>query len=423
MTDRRQVVITGLGAVTPLGVGRPGLWQSLLGDESGVRPIEQFDPGGLSVHMAGEVRQFDAKQYVKPRKSLKVMSREIQFGFAVATMACEDARLDPSSVDPERAGVIYGSDMIYCDLDEVAPAFAACMEDGRFQFDRWGQRGMAEMFPLWMLKYLPNMAACHVGIALDFRGPNNSVTYGDVSALLALAEATDVIRRGQADVMLSGGSGTRIHPTMLGFRADHYLSHRNDDPAAASRPFDSARDGMVNGEGAVALVLESLEHAQARGAKILARVAGSASRYERRRCGGPLEGTAIAGSIAAALRSAQTTAEQIGLVAAHGASTRDDDVAEAQSIERTVGRRPVTAISSRCGIIGAASGALSTAAAALALAEGQIPATLNYQSPDPACPVDVVAGKPRPVEAPAALVLSHTLTGQSAAVVLERIED
>ena len=190
MTSSREIVITGLGVVSPIGIGRGPFWDSLCEGRSGVRRLGLFNGDDPPSPIGGEVADFDPKQYVRPRKSLKVMSRDIQLGFAAADMAYQEAALSPGAVAPERFGVVFGADMITADLSELQPAFAGCMVDGRFDFARWGQSAMAEMFPLWMLKYLPNMPACHVGIAQDARGPNNSITLGDASSLAAMAEGS-----------------------------------------------------------------------------------------------------------------------------------------------------------------------------------------------------------------------------------------
>ena len=256
---------------------------------------------------------------------------------------------------------MLGADMIPCELDELVGTYRSCIVDGRFDFSRWGPAVTAELFPLWMLKYLPNMPACHIGIAQDARGPNNTITLGDVSTLSALAEAARVLERGQADAIIAGGVGSRIHPVLWVRSQVIGQSRRNGDPAAASRPFDALRDGLVNGEGAGAFILETQPHAQARGARILARILGYAGVFEPRRNGQPCQGTAIRRAIVAALAAAGLKPADIGHVVAHGLSTIDGDRLEAQAIRDTLGDVPVTAPKSYFGYLGAASGALETA--------------------------------------------------------------
>ena len=377
-----------------------------------------FDSDQMPVRFGGEVDDFEPKQYVKPRKSLKVMSRDIQFAYTAADLACLDAKLDAGSVDPERLGVVLGADMMYCDLGEIADAYRGCMVDGTFDFSRWGERAFDEMHPLWLLKYLPNMPACHVGIARDARGPTNSITLAEASSLLAVAEGMRAIERGKADAMIVGGAGSRLHPTSLAFRSDRLLSHRNDDPTRACRPFDAHRDGMVNGEGAGVFVIESRTHAEARGAKIIARLLGYANHCEPPTNGRPPEGTAIRASITGALRAAGLKADQIGHVNAHGLSTPDHDRVEAQAIHDCLGDVWVTAPKSFFGDLGAGTGAVEMAASLVAIEDQRVPVTLNYEQSDPLCPVNVVHGEAQAVESSTALVMNQTTMGQAVTVAI-----
>ena len=275
MNPSRQIVITGMGVISPIGIGREAFWQSLCAGRSGVAPLTLFDARSMPVSFGAELKQFDARQYVRPRKALKVMCREIQTAFAAAMLAVDDARLDTSQTVPERLGAVFGSQMCYGDVHDLEDLYRHCMVAGQFQFQRFGDVFPSHLFPLHLLKHLPNMAACHVAIALDARGPNNTIVLGEASSLLALIEAWQILRRDLADVMIVGASGSRISLTAWMYRGDLRLSHRADDPAAASRPFDADRDGMVNGEGAAAIVLETRQHAEQRGANILAEVCGA----------------------------------------------------------------------------------------------------------------------------------------------------
>lgn len=414
----REPVITGLGVVSPIGIGLEPFWDSLRTGRSGVRTITKVDATGLTTPFGGEVIGFDPKQYVKPRKSLKVMSAEIQWAYAAADMAMAQAGLRAGAVEPDRLGVIFGCDMIYSDVNELLPAYRKCLVNGQFDYQRWGQHALGEMFPLWMLKTLPNMPACHIGIAHDARGPTNSITLGEVSSLLAFIEAMRVIERGHADVVITGGAGTRLHLAPLAYRGGLLLSRRSDAPEQASRPFDAARDGMVNGEGAAAIVLESRAHAQRRKARILARAVGASSRFEPRRNGSPVQGVGVKNAIRAALESAHLQPPQIGHVNAHGLSTIEHDRAEARAIRDTVGAVPVTAPKSYFGNLGSGTGAVELAVSILALEKGEIPVTLNYKQRDPDCPLNVVSDEPARSTIPTALVLNHATMGQAAAVVI-----
>lgn len=418
MSPAREAVITGLGVISPIGIGTNAFWNSLCAGQSGVRPLQAFDTSGGCFHFGAEVLDFDPKEYVKPRKSLKVMSRDIQFGVAAADLARSDAGLTEGQVDPERFGVVFGADLMHCQLEDVENAYRRCTIDGRFDFSLWGKYAMEDVFPLWMLKYLPNMPACHIAIAHDARGPNNSHSLAEASALAAMSEACRVIERGHADVMITGGTCSRIHPTLWVRSSLLPVSRRNEAPERASRPFDAGRDGFVNGEGAAALILESREHALSRGAKILASVRGFGASFESPQNGRPLEGVATRRAISRALRTADITPRDVGHVNAHGMSTIDDDRAEAQAIRAELGDVPVTALKSFFGSLGAAAGAVETVASLLALQQGQVPLTLNYERPDPACPVNVVHREPLRGGPKTALLLNQAPMGQSVAVLI-----
>mgnify|MGYP006272363741 FL=1 len=411
-------MITGLGVVSPIGIGCEPFWNALEAGTSGIRPVDLFDSSSLRVRFGGQVPDFDAKLYVRPRKSLKVMSREIQMGFAASDLAMTDAGLAAGTVEPERFGVVFGGDMIYADLEDLEPAFRRAAVAGRFSFPAWAEAIHEELHPLWLLKHLPNMTASHVAIAHDARGPNNSIVLGDVSGLLAIAEAASVIRRGWADVMLTGGTGCRLHPTALVARGDALLSHRADDCRRASRPFDRDRDGLVNGEGAAALVLESRAHAERRGARIHGRLLAAAARCEpgARRTG--VTGASLRTAIRAACRAAGLEPAAIGHVNAHGVSTIDMDRAEAAAIRAELGDVPVTAPKSSFGHLGAGGGVVELAASILGLERGLVPQTLNYETPDPACPVAVVHDGPLAGRPATALAVNLCSTGQAAAVAV-----
>jgi 3-oxoacyl-[acyl-carrier-protein] synthase II len=416
MSVRPEVVITGFGVVSPIGISRAAFRDALLAGKNGVRRIEHFDASGMPIDFGGEVPDFDPKQYVRPRKSLKVMSREIQFGFAAAEMALADAGLAAGAGDPDRMGVVFGADMIYCELDELAAAYRAALTNGEFDFARWGSHAMGELYPLWLLKYLPNMSACHVSIALDARGPSNSITLAEVSSLTAMQEATHIIERGAADVMIAGGTSCRLHPNVIIFRNHKLMSHRSEAPAAASRPFDADRDGMVAGEGAGAIVLESRNHADARGANVLGRVLGFGGAFAAPNKPGASE-AGLTRAMTVALERSGLAAAEIGHVNASGLSTIEHDRGEAAAIRAVLGDIPVTAPKSMFGNLGAATGAVELGASLVGLAEGIVPATRNLETLDPQCPIDVVAGAPRAARG-AAMILNQSPNGQAIAMVV-----
>jgi len=414
-----EIVITGVGTASPIGIGYDAFRDALAQGASGVRRLQIFDTPEFPVRIGAEVVEFDPKKHVTARKSLKVMSRSIQLAFSSADAAVRQAGLATAGMDPDRYGVVFGADMMQVDPDELVDAFRPCVTEGRFDFARWDERAMGEMFPLWMLKYLPNMPACHVAIAQDARGPNNTIVLSEASSLLAIAEGMRVIQRGAADVMIVGGTGSRIHPMTWAFRDNIQLcSPRTEHPEQVSRPFDADRDGMVYGEGAAALVLESRKAAEARGAKVLARVLGFSNTFEACTPGKTFPGQAIRSAIRNALNEAGLSPADIGHVNAHGLSTQDHDRAEAQAIRDMLGDVPVVAMKSYFGNLGAGSGAVELMGTLAAFESGQVPRTLNYEHADPECPIDVVHGTPREGRPKTAVVLNQTLMGQSVALVL-----
>ncbi len=419
MSGDRQVVITGVGVVSPIGVGYDAYRASLEQGQSGIAPYEQFDGSHMPVTFGGEVNDYEAKQFVKPRKSLKVMCKEVRMGVGSASMAMAQAGLEKGAGNRDRFGVVFGSEMHYGDTEDTIDVCSECNDNGKFVMERWGHSAMNKIFPLWMLEYLPNMSACHMAIAHEAYGPNNSIGSGDASGLIALAEAANTITRGHTDVMLAGGTGSRTNMTTLLFRGFSNLSHRNAEPAAACRPFELHRDGMVNGEGAATVIMESSEHASERGARVLAEVAGYGEAFAPGFPEGMDFTTAIKSSMEQALSKANLSAEDVGHVNAHGISLVDHDQQEAAAIAAILGDVPVTAPKSYFGNLGAGSGAVELLTSLVAMETGMIPATLNYQQPDPECPVNVVA-TPTPSDKPAALLLNQSATGQVAALALRR---
>ena len=418
MASPRDIVITGVGVVSPIGIGGDAFWKSLAAGTSGIRPIDLFDSGGLRTPYGGQIPDFDPKVYVRPRKSLKVMSRDIQLGFAAADLAMGDASLASGGLEPERFGVVFGADMIYADIEDLELTYRRAFQGGRFDFGMWSEAIQEETHPLWLLKHLPNMTASHIAIAHDARGPNNSIVLGDVSSLLAIGEAASIIRRGWADVMLTGGTGCRLHPTALVARGEAVLTRSFDDYRQVCRPFDRDRDGMLDGEGAAVFVLESREHAERRGARIRGQLLSAASRCEPRAPQRPRTGSSLRLAIRAALAAAGLTPDQLGHVKAHGSGTPETDRIEAAAITAECGPVPVTAPKSFFGHLGAGAGAVELAASVLGLEAGLVPPTLNYDTPDPLCPVNVVHCGPLGGRPGTALAVNLCSMGQVAAVLV-----
>jgi 3-oxoacyl-[acyl-carrier-protein] synthase II len=416
-----------MGVLTPIGLGVEKMWAALLVGQSGVSAIQSFDASGLPIRIGGEIRDFDAKDFVekKDRKSLKVMARPIQMSVACTTLALRDAALDPSTLEPVRFGISFGAGLIASELDELGPACVASVDgNGEVDIRKWGEVGLANMPPLWLLKYLPNMPACHVSIIHNAQGPNNTITESDVAAMLALGEAAAVIRRGAADVMLTGGTDSKINPLSL-TRMCLFLpvSRRNDQPHQACRPFDRHRDGIVPGEGTGILVLEELEHARRRNARIYGEIVGFGAAFDLKR-----NGDGLARAITVALGKAGIRPEQVDHINAQGFSTPREDAWEARGIWKVFGEAhphvPVFAGKSYFGSLGAGSGPVELAISLLAQQQGLLPPTLNYQTPDPELPpLAVLTEKARPVRSPYFLKLSFTDMGQCAAVVVRKWEE
>jgi 3-oxoacyl-[acyl-carrier-protein] synthase II len=417
-------VITGLGVISPIGLDKASFWDSLRSQRSGVRPITSFDPSSLSTRFAGGIVGFDARNYVekKERKNLKVMSRAIQLAVAAAQLALDDSRVDKARLDVTRFGVEFGAGLIASELEELGAAsqISANGQATTVDLEKWGAQGLSCMPPLWMLKYLPNMLACHVSILHDAQGPNNTITENDVAGLLAAGEAYRILGRDHADFFLVGGADSKLNPLSL---VRHSLfvpmSKRNDAPEKASRPFDRNRDGIVPGEGAGVLVVEELAHAQRRQARIYAEIVGFGAAFDRDR-----SGSGLARAIRAALTEAGVGPEDIDHVNAQGFSAVQSDIWEAKGIWEVFGNCaspvPVFAPKSYFGNLGAGGNTTELLASVLALEQGLVPATLNYEQPDAQCPVNVIAGEARSLVHPHVLKIGFTEMGQCAALVLRK---
>ncbi|MBN1855121.1 MAG: beta-ketoacyl-[acyl-carrier-protein] synthase family protein [Pirellulales bacterium] len=431
LSSHRRVVITGMGLISPLGNSLPDFWDALSEGRSGVRELRSLPPAALPCPFAAEAIEFtgaiddygplDPAKKKAIRKSIKMMSRESQMGVAAAQRALADSGLSPEIVDPDRTGVLFGSDLMLTRPEDFTAGVAKCgrIQD-RFHFARWGTDGLGEMSPLWLLKYLPNMPACHFAIFNDFRGPNNSVTQREAAGLLAIGEAFHTIRRGHADRIVSGATGTRVHPMKTIHAVGQAEIARGDSrPAEASRPFDRHRSGMVLGEGAAAVVLEELGAAEARKATIYAEVRGIGSAFAAdHACRGKWQ-QALTQAMKNALDDAHAAPADVGHVNAHGLSDIALDAEEARAIssmfDSDTKRIPVVAAKSFFGNLGAGSGVVELIASLLALRKRRLFRTLNYETPDPECPVFVVTD-PEMDPGESVLALNVTPQGQAAAL-------
>lgn len=419
----RRIVITGIGPLTPLGNDVDSLWKAMLAGRSAVRPIRSFDASGLPTRFAAEIDGFDAKAYVEKhqRKSLRVMARPIQLAVAAAHVALAHGQVDKSKLNPERFGIEFGAGLIASELPELADAARASVncQPGKVDMLSWGEKGLEAIPPLWMLKYLPNMPACHVSIIHDAQGPNNSITESDAASALALGEATRILQRDGADFFLVGGSESKLNPMSLVRQClFEQMSRRNESPEQACRPFDRDRDGLVVGEGAAVMVVEELAHAEKRGARILAEVAGFGSAFDAR-----LNGDGLARAIQAALKEAGISPAEVDHVIAHGLAAPQVDIREARGLAKVFGDlpRPVPVFAAKgfWGNLGAASGLVELSVSLLALQHGVLPGSINHDRPDAECPIQVNTA-PRAIEKPYAVKVAFTQQGQCAAVVVRK---
>ncbi len=419
----RRVVITGIGLISPLGNSPDRFWETL---ESIPGDVFSTRYGAEARDFTGAIEDFGPLEKSMSRtikKNLKVMCREMQIGIAAAQLALTDCKLPLGSVNLDRVGCVYGSDYMLTTPEEFTGAIKNCLdEQGKFHFENWGEKGLGAVEPLWLLKYLPNLPASHIAIFNDLRGPNNSLTMREASSNLAIAEAYSTIVRGHADAILTGATGTKVHPA----RTIHVVTQEevavhDGEPARLSRPFDRNRAGAVLGEGAAAIMLEEVEYAQTRGAQILGEIIGFGSSAVSDIRGIGQYKTAFRNVLKQALDRSRLKPEQVGHINAHGLSTRRSDAEEAQAIAEVFdGKRPpVVAAKSYFGNLGAASGLIELVGSVLAMKHNRLFRTLNYETPDPECPVNVVARDDVP-PGDSFIKLSITPQGQASAVAVRR---
>ncbi len=439
------IVITGVGIVSAIGIGHEKFFEALLEGRSGVRSLADRTDGEATpgaddaidgVWVGAPIVDFQPKQYVKPRKALKVMCREIQTAFASAQLAIEHAGLsdsipasDSGEISPQRLGTVFGSEIFFNPPEELADSIRGCLdESGQLRPERFGEVARREVMPLWMLKYLPNMPACQVGISINSQGPNNSLVLGDVSGPAALLEAESYLQRGIADIVLVGATGTRIGSTRMLYHRDSPVPVRGELAIEdLSRPHDPHAPGVVGGEGAASLVVETRRHADRRGAPVLATVLATASRFSATDAirSGHREseldppnsrqaGTAIRLAIQAVLDQSGVTPGQIGLVTSHAVGDRQVDAGEAAALAEVGVACPLVAVSASIGHTGAASGVIELATGVLSLAGKTIPPTRH----DGTHPEIQFGQMPGPLTSPYVLCLSHTTDGSAMAVLL-----
>jgi len=410
MSHRRRVVITGIGPVTPVGIGVDAFWSSLVAGRSGVGKLEGFDASAYASRIAAQVHDFQAEDFLEPAE-VRRMERFAHLAVAAGRLAVADASLDLDEVPRERVGCVLGTGIGGISAFEQGVKVLA-------------ERGPSRISPHLVAQMIPNMAAGQIAMRLGITGPNDCTVTACAASGHAIARAVDLIRAGRADVVLAGGAESAITPlTVAGFCATRALSTRNDDPEGASRPFDAGRDGFVVGEGATVLVLEDAEGAAARGARIYAEIAGyglSADAYHETAPHPDGEGGAAA--MRAALADAELAPEHVGYINAHGTSTSLGDIAETRAIRGVFGTHAdalaVSSTKSMTGHLIGAAGATEAAATALALVHGILPPTINLNEPDPECDLDYVPNVARETRVRAALSNSFGFGGHNASIAL-----
>jgi len=435
--DSADVVITGVGAISPLGATSKDMWQGLCNGRCGIGKITAFDPAGFSCKLAGQVPEYKIQSFVPKsyRKAIKLMARDIELSVIAAYEALIDSGIvtkgiDPEkiNVDPTRMSINLASGIISCDLIELAPAVAAGIKDGKFDIRKWGTDGFALVTPLWLLKYLPNMLACHVGIIHDIQGPSNTITCAEAGAHLSIAESAQIIARGDSDIALAGGAEAKVNPWIMLRQCllKRATSQSNDDPETACRPFDASATGSVFGEGAGIIILENKQKAEKRGAKIYAELAGVGHSNSLNPAYEHLEpdGYGLQIAIEKALEDAQIKPRELDLIVPHGTGIPADDLAESKALEAALGeeikRILVWPTKSMLSTTGAASGVLDIIAAVYAMKEGRIPASKNCDKKAAGCNLNIVT-KPVQTKIRYALSCSYTYGGQTAAVVLKNL--
>lgn len=439
----RRIVITGLGPVSALGLGIAPTWETVVGGRNAIGPIGAFDASGFAARIAGEVRDFDIKQFVPKsyRKATKVMARDIELAVAAADLAARDAGLTTRGTnpdvtptyDPTRVGAHIGAGLIAAEINELTSALAESRDDsGTFDYHKWGAEGMTHLTPLWLLKYLPNMLACHVTIIHDAQGPSNTITCNEASATLSIGESLRVIQRGQADACFCGGADSKINP--MGLLRQIYTGLLNTNEAdqanasSAVRPFCAGARGGAIAEGGGIVVLEAMETFEKReGARAYAEVLGFGASQTVNSAGRNLtpdaQGRGIVNAIRAALREAKIGPDAIDLIVPFGIGAPATDQAEAAALRTIFGEAlaaiPIASTKSMAGNCAAGSGGLDACIAAKALAEQTIPAIVNCSTPLPG--LNAAATPSRSASLNHALVYSTGLGGQNAALVLKRI--
>lgn len=412
---KKRVVITGLAAISPVGTGLDNFWEALVNGQSGIGPITRFDIENFPTKIAGEVKDFDPTQFLE-KKEARRMARFTQFAVAAAQMAVEDAKLDLEQLDCDKIGVVLGSGVGGIDL----------MEETSIVLH---EKGPNRVSPFFVPMMIGNMASGQVAINLGFKGPNTTVVTACSSGTHAIGDAFRLIQRGDADIIISGGTEAAITPLALaGFNSMKALSTNNAEPTKASRPFDAMRDGFVMGEGCGIVVLESLESAQKRGAKIYAEMLGYGATADAHHITAPApEGEGAARSMKIALEDAGIRPEDLDYINAHGTSTEMNDKYETMAIKSIFGSNPeklaISSTKSMTGHLLGAAGGIEAVVIALAITNDLIPPTINLENADPECDLDYVPNKAREMTVNYAMSNSLGFGGHNASIIMGKFKD
>jgi 3-oxoacyl-[acyl-carrier-protein] synthase II len=427
---RRRVVVTGIGCVTPLGSEIETVWSRLLAGESGVGYITHFDASNFPTRISAEVRDWDLSDVGEDPENWKYQGRHTHFAVGAAKKAVADSGIEQAKIDPNRFGIYTGSGEGQQDFDRFTQMMIAGLAGGdTLDLARFTRAGLEMLHPVGELEQEPNMPAGHLASLFGAEGPNINCLTACAASSQAIGEAVEIIRRGEADLMLSGGTHTMIHPFgVTGFNLLTALSTRNDEPAKASRPFDRQRDGFVLGEGAGMVVLEALEHAKHRGAHVYGELCGFGSTADAFRITDTHpEGRGAISCIKMALSDAGAALDEVDYINAHGTSTMVNDRVETLAIKQVFGDRaykiPVSSTKSMIGHLIAAAGATEVIFCLLAIRDNVVPPTTNSEDPDPDCDLDYVPNACREVPCNTVLTNSFGFGGQNIALLIKRFAD
>ncbi len=424
MPTRKRVVVTGIGCITPLGLDIETAWSALQAGKSGVGSISHFDASSFPTRFAAEVKGFELSDYVDDTAPYQWSTSNTKFAIGAASQAVKDSGILEGHLDPTMFGIYLGAGEGQQDFPLFMKIISNSEHDGEIDLERFTELGLQQLNPYFEVEQEPNMPAGHLAALFNAQGPNLNCLTACAASSQAIGEAAELIRRGEATAMLSGGAHSMIHPFgVTGFNLLTALSTRNDDPQHASRPFDKNRDGFVLGEGSGMLILEELEHAKKRGAKIYGEVLGYGSTADAYRITDiHPKGRGAIGCIEMALRDAGLNNDQIDYVNAHGTSTSVNDKVETMAIKGALGasaaKTPVSSIKSMMGHLIAAAGSVEAITCLMALRDNVLPPTMNYETPDPDCDLDYIPNKAREAQAKYALSNSFGFGGQNVSLIL-----